>query len=101
MKAFMGQRLVVNLLTEGTDMTKKKTDKEEENVNEKPSETELALEQMSLNNQQLQGTAQQLANQLQQYMALCSHYEQTINVLTGRVQELKSQVAQLQQTAQA
>jgi len=76
-------------------MTKKKAEKKEEaeNVNEEPSETEMAMQQMSLNNQQLQGTAQQLANQLQQYMALCSHYEQTINVLTGRVQELKGQVA--------
>jgi hypothetical protein len=64
-------------------MAKKNEKKEEE-----PQENELeqAMAQMQLNNQQLQGTAQNLANQMQQYMALCSHYEQTINVLTGRVQ---------------
>ena len=73
-------------------MTKKKTGKKEETKNE----LEIAMEQMQLNNQQLQGTAQNLANQMQQYMALCSHYEQTINVLTGRVAELKQTVASLQ-----
>ncbi len=73
-------------------MTKKKTEKKEDTKNE----LEIAMEQMQLNNQQLQGTAQNLANQMQQYMALCSHYEQTINVLTGRVAELKQTVASLQ-----
>lgn len=73
-------------------MTKKKTEKKEDTKNE----LEIAMEQMQLNNQQLQGTAQNLANQMQQYMALCSHYEQTINVLTGRVAELKQSVASLQ-----
>lgn len=73
-------------------MTKKKTGKKEDTKNE----LEIAMEQMQLNNQQLQGTAQNLANQMQQYMALCSHYEQTINVLTGRVAELKQSVASLQ-----
>ena len=73
-------------------MTKKKTGKKEDTKNE----LEIAMEQMQLNNQQLQGTAQNLANQMQQYMALCSHYEQTINVLTGRVAELKQTVASLQ-----
>tara|TARA_R100000988_G_scaffold103299_1_gene81742 strand:+ start:291 stop:533 length:243 start_codon:yes stop_codon:yes gene_type:complete len=72
----------------------KKNEKKEEETQE--SELEQAMAQMQLNNQQLQGTAQNLANQMQQYMALCSHYEQTINVLTGRVQELKQTVASLQ-----
>ena len=78
-------------------MAKKNEKKEEE-----PQENELeqAMAQMQLNNQQLQGTAQNLANQMQQYMALCSHYEQTINVLTGRVQELKQSVASLQSQVQ-
>ena len=81
----------------GSNMAKKNEKKEEE-----PQENELeqAMAQMQLNNQQLQGTAQNLANQLQQYMALCSHYEQTINVLTGRVQELKQSVASLQSQLQ-
>ena len=78
-------------------MTKKKTEKKEDTKNE----LEIAMEQMQLNNQQLQGTAQNLANQMQQYMALCSHYEQTINVLTGRVAELKQTVASLQTQLQS
>jgi len=76
----------------------KKNEKKEEETQE--NELEQAMAQMQLNNQQLQGTAQNLANQLQQYMALCSHYEQTINVLTGRVQELKQSVASLQSQLQ-
>jgi archaellum component FlaC len=72
-------------------MTKKKTEKKDEK-----DELEAAMQQMQVNNQQLQGTAQNLANQLQQYMALCSHYEQTINVLTGRVAKLKQTVASVQ-----
>ena len=77
--------------------------KKNEKKEEKPQENELeqAMAQMQLNNQQLQGTAQNLANQMQQYMALCSHYEQTINVLTGRVQELKQTVASLQNQLQS
>ena len=77
--------------------------KKNEKKEEKPQENELeqAMAQMQLNNQQLQGTAQNLANQMQQYMALCSHYEQTINVLTGRVQELKQTVATLQTQLQS
>ena len=77
----------------------KKNEKKEEETQE--NELEQAMAQMQLNNQQLQGTAQNLANQLQQYMALCSHYEQTINVLTGRVQELKQTVATLQTQLQS
>jgi len=77
----------------------KKNEKKEEETQE--NELEQAMAQMQLNNQQLQGTAQNLANQLQQYMALCSHYEQTINVLTGRVQELKQSVASLQSQLQS
>ena len=76
----------------------KKNEKNEEETQE--NELEQAMAQMQLNNQQLQGTAQNLANQMQQYMALCSHYEQTINVLTGRVQELKQTVASLQSQLQ-
>ena len=76
----------------------KKNEKKEEETQE--NELEQAMAQMQLNNQQLQGTAQNLANQMQQYMALCSHYEQTINVLTGRVQELKHTVASLQSQLQ-
>ena len=55
------------------------------------------MAQLTLNNQQLQGTAQQLANQLNQYIALCGHYEQTINVMSGRIQEMKQQISNLAQ----
>ena len=58
-------------------MSKKEKKQDEKNDNE--NELEEAMTQLTLNNQQLQGTAQQLANQLNQYIALCGHYEQTIN----------------------
>ena len=73
-------------------MSKKNEKKNEDKKAE--DETEMALQQIAANNQQLQGTAQNLA------MALCSHYEQTINVLTGRVQELKGQIANMSQQGQ-
>ena len=88
-------------------MTKSKTKKEEETTTDEevrlqPEEqTEVDVQALTQNALQLQQTAQSLANQLQQYMALCSHYEQTINVLTGRVQELKAQIAQLSAQAEA
>ena len=49
-------------------------------------------QQLAQNNQQLQVTAQNALSQLQNYVALCSHYEQTINILTGRLQELQRQL---------
>ena len=50
------------------------------------------LQQLAQINQQLQVTAQNALSQLQNYVALCSHYEQTINILTGRLQELQRQL---------
>jgi|TARA_R110000824_G_scaffold35603_5_gene111435 PIN domain nuclease of toxin-antitoxin system len=50
------------------------------------------LQQLAQSNQQLQTTAQNALGQLQNYVALCSHYEQTINILTGRLQELQRQL---------
>ena len=50
------------------------------------------LQQLAQNTQQLQVTAQNALSQLQNYVALCSHYEQTINILTGRLQELQRQL---------
>ena len=50
------------------------------------------LQQLAQNNKQLQVTAQNALSQLQNYVALCSHYEQTINILTGRLQELQRQL---------
>ena len=76
-------------------MTEKKTTKKTTKKDEEEAQTALAeLQQNALN---LQGTAQNLANQLQQYIALCRHYEQTINILTGRLQEQQRLVEQLNQ----
>ena len=67
--------------------TKKATTKKDE------EEAQEALAQLQQNAMNLQGTAQNLANQLSQYMQLCKHYEQTINILTGRLQEQQRLVA--------
>ena len=76
-------------------MSKKEKKQNEKNDNE--NELEEAMAQLTLNNQQLQGTAQQLATQLNQNIALCGHYEQTINVMSGRIQEMKQQISNLAQ----
>ena len=77
------------------EMTEKITTKKTTKKDEEEAQTALAeLQQNALN---LQGTAQNLANQLQQYIALCKHYEQTINILTGRLQEQQRLVEQLNQ----
>ena len=75
--------------------TKKATTKKDE------EEAQEALAQLGQNAMNLQGTAQNLANQLSQYMQLCKHYEQTINILTGRLQEQQRLVEQLQQQQNA
>jgi|TARA_B100000214_G_C23957520_1_gene623623 uncharacterized membrane-anchored protein YhcB (DUF1043 family) len=75
--------------------TKKATTKKDE------EEAQEALAQLQQNAMNLQGTAQNLANQLSQYMQLCKHYEQTINILTGRLQEQQRLVEQLQQQQNA
>ena len=81
-------------------MSDKKTTK---NATTKKDEEEAqeALAQLQQNAMNLQGTAQNLANQLSQYMQLCKHYEQTINILTGRLQEQQRLVEQLQQQQNA
>ena len=75
-------------------MSKKTAKKTEDETVDENAEVVAA---MQANNAQLQQTAQQAISQLQQYMALCAHYEQTINVLSGRVQELNRTIATLQQ----
>lgn len=75
-------------------MTEKKTTKK---TTKKEDEAEQALAELQQNALTLQSTAQNLANQLQQYMQLCKHYEQTINILTGRLQEQQRLVEQLNQ----
>jgi hypothetical protein len=80
--------------------TEKKTDDETVDENARIEASNVAVQEaMQANNAQLQQTAQQAISQLQQYMALCAHYEQTINVLSGRVQELNRTIATLQQSS--
>ena len=66
-------------------MTKKKeTKKTEEKVDEKDARI-AELEQLLVQNN---ANIQTLVNTANNYSALCQHYEQTINILTGRIQEL-------------
>lgn len=78
-------------MTEKKGTTKKAQEKQD-------AATQEQMESLQSNALQLQNTAQGLANQLQQYMQLCKHYEQTINILTGRLQEQQRLFDQLQQT---
>lgn len=77
-------------------MTKKKT----ENKKDERKYTDEMFEDLQQNALNLQATAQNVANQLVQHQQLCSHYEQTINVLTGRLQEQQKLVTQLRQQLQ-
>ena len=71
-------------------MTEKKK-KEEEKVNA------TIVDQSELEGRvaQLTQTAQNLANQLNQYMGLASQYEGTISAMTQRLQEKDNIIAQL------
>ena len=71
-----------------------------EKKNDKNDESAAAIAQLTANNQQLQETAQGAISQLQNYMALTSQYEKTINILSGRIEEFKMQIGQLQQQLQ-
>jgi len=64
---------------------KKETQKETKEEPEIPSQEEL-MQQL----QQAQMLIQQLAGQVQNYQNLCAHYEQTVNILTGRLLEGRS-----------
>jgi len=63
---------------------KKETKKTEKKVDEKDARI-AELEQLLLQNN---ANIQTLVNTANNYIALCKHYEQTINILTGRIQEL-------------
>ena len=65
-------------------MTKKETKKTEKNVDERDARI-TELEQLLVQNN---ANIQTLVNTANNYIALCQHYEQTINILTGRIQEL-------------
>tara|TARA_R110000744_G_scaffold39163_4_gene89233 strand:+ start:3726 stop:4010 length:285 start_codon:yes stop_codon:yes gene_type:complete len=59
------------------------------------STTELSTQSDNLIN-----SANQLAAQLNNHMQLTSHYETTINILTGRIKEKDNLIAQLNQKMQ-
>ena len=65
-------------------MTKKETKKNEKKVDERDARI-TELEQLLVQNN---ANIQTLVNTANNYIALCQHYEQTINILTGRIQEL-------------
>lgn len=63
---------------------KKETKKTEKKVDEKDARI-AELEQLLLQNN---ANIQTLVKTANNYIALCQHYEQTINILTGRIQEM-------------
>lgn len=65
---------------------KKETKKTEQKVDEKDARI-AELEQLLLQNN---ANIQTLVNTANNYIGLCKHYEQTINILTGRLQEMQS-----------
>ena len=66
---------------------KKKETKNEEEVTEPEMPT---AEELMQQVQQAQLLINQLAGQVQNYQNLCAHYEQTVNILTGRLLEGRS-----------
>ncbi len=54
-----------------------------------------STEELSVKTDNLVNAANQLANQLNSQMQLTSHYETTINILTGRIKEKDNMIAQL------
>ena len=63
---------------------KKETKKTEKKVDEKDARI-AELEQLLVQNN---ANIQTLVTTANNYIALCQHYEQTINILTGRIQEI-------------
>jgi|TARA_R100001198_G_scaffold95515_1_gene81776 hypothetical protein len=63
-------------------MSKAKKKKTEENEDSQPTREDLMIE---LSNAQT--IVNQLVGQVNAYKSLCVHYEQTINVMTGRLLE--------------
>jgi len=72
-------------------MTDKKSEIKKTVKKEEVPELPTAEEQL----QQAQLIINQLAGQLQNYQNLCVHYEQTVNILTGRLMEGRAVTEQL------
>ena len=68
-------------------MTKKKETKKEETKIDAKDARIVELEQLLLQNN---ANIQTLVNTANNYIGLCQHYEQTINILTGRIQEMQT-----------
>jgi uncharacterized membrane-anchored protein YhcB (DUF1043 family) len=69
---------------------KKETKKTEKKVDDKDARI-AELEQLLVQNN---ANIQTLVNTANNYIGLCKHYEQTINILTGRIQEMQTVVEQ-------
>ena len=67
-------------MTEKKKTTKKAT--KEDIKDARIAELEKALAQSQVN-------LQAVVSKANEYAALCAHYEQTMNVLTGRIQEMR------------
>ena len=65
---------------------KKETKKTEKKVDDKDARI-AELEQLLVNNN---ANIQTLVNTANNYIGLCQHYEQTISILTGRIQEMQT-----------
>ena len=65
---------------------KKETKKTEKKVDDKDARI-AELEQLLVNNN---ANIQTLVNTANNYIGLCKHYEQTINILTGRIAEMQT-----------
>ena len=68
-------------------MTKKKETKKEETKIDAKDARIAELEQLLVQNN---ANIQTLVNTANNYIGLCQHYEQTINILTGRIQEMQT-----------
>ena len=67
-------------------MTKKKETKKTED--KKVDAKDARITELEQGVAQLQVNLQAVVAKANEYAALCAHYEQTINVLTGRIQEM-------------
>ncbi len=68
-------------------MTEKKKEKKTETKMNAQDERIAELEQIVV---QANANIQTLVGAANNYISLCQHYEQTINILTGRIQELQA-----------
>tara|TARA_R110000751_G_scaffold54988_2_gene118039 strand:+ start:3154 stop:3411 length:258 start_codon:yes stop_codon:yes gene_type:complete len=81
-------------------MTDKKDKKGMTELKKEIEDLSISVEELTTNNSSLVNSANQLAGQLNSYMGLCSQYETTINLLSGRIKDKDNVIAQLNQKMQ-